>query len=127
MSEVTWDLEALYADTAAWEADFAQLRSKAEAFAAFKGKLAESPAVLKAAIEASDIVIMTDQPSRIADAMAISRRTLTISRQNIWFALAVKGLVLALSALGMSNMWIAIFSDVGVAVLCILNAMRCLK
>ena len=54
MSEVTWDLEALYADTAAWEADFAQLRSKAEAFAAFKGKLSESPAVLKAAIEASD-------------------------------------------------------------------------
>ena len=54
MSEVTWDLEALYADTAAWEADFAQLRSKAETFAAFKGRLAESPAVLKSAIEASD-------------------------------------------------------------------------
>jgi Cd2+/Zn2+-exporting ATPase len=80
-----------------------------------------------AAIEASDIVIMTDQLERIADAVSISRRTLSISRQNIVFALAVKGLVLALSALGMSNMWIAIFSDVGVAVLCILNSMRTLR
>ena len=80
-----------------------------------------------AAIEASDIVIMTDQPSKIADAVAISRRVLQISKQNIVFALAVKALVLLLSALGMSNMWIAIFSDVGVAVLCILNAMRCLR
>ena len=80
-----------------------------------------------AAIEASDIVIMTDQLERIADAVAISRRTLSISRQNIVFALAVKGLVLALSALGMSNMWVAIFSDVGVAMLCILNSMRTLR
>ena len=80
-----------------------------------------------AAIEAADIVLMDDKPSKIAQAMKISRRTLGIVRQNIIFALAVKGLVLILSAMGLSNMWEAVFADVGVAVLAILNAMRALN
>lgn len=80
-----------------------------------------------AAIEAADIVLMDDKPSKIAQAMQISRRTLGIVRQNIIFALAVKGLVLILSAMGLSNMWEAVFADVGVAVLAILNAMRALN
>lgn len=80
-----------------------------------------------AAIEAADIVLMDDKPSKIAEAMRISRRTLGIVRQNIVFALAVKAAVLVLSALGMSNMWEAVFADVGVAVLAILNAMRALS
>ncbi len=80
-----------------------------------------------AAIEAADIVLMDDKPSKIAQAMKISRRTLGIVRQNIIFALTVKGLVLILSAMGLSNMWEAVFADVGVAVLAILNAMRALN
>ena len=80
-----------------------------------------------AAIEAADIVLMDDKPSKIAHAIAIARRTLSIVRQNIVFALAVKLLVLILSALGLANMWEAVFADVGVSVLAILNAMRCLR
>ena len=80
-----------------------------------------------AAIEAADIVLMDDKPSKIAKAMFIARRTLAIVRQNIIFALAIKGLVLLLSAMGLSNMWEAVFADVGVAVLAILNAMRALR
>ena len=80
-----------------------------------------------AAIEAADIVLMDDKPSKIATAIQIARRTLTIVRQNIVFALGVKALVLILSALGMANMWAAVFADVGVSVLAILNAMRALQ
>ena len=80
-----------------------------------------------AAIEAADIVLMDDKPSKLADAIRIARRTLAIVRQNIVFALAVKFLVLALSAAGAANMWEAVFADVGVAFLAILNAMRCLR
>ena len=80
-----------------------------------------------AAIEAADVVIMTDEPSRIATAMKISRKTLGIVKQNIVFALGVKILVLILAAIGMANMWLAVFADVGVAVLAILNAMRALR
>lgn len=80
-----------------------------------------------AAIEAADIVIMDDKPSRIADAMAISRKTLSIVYQNIVFALAVKALVLILGAFGIATMWEAVFADVGVAVIAILNAMRALN
>lgn len=80
-----------------------------------------------AAIEAADIVLMDDRPSKIADAIRISRRTLTIVRQNIVFALGVKLLVLLLGALGMANLWEAVFADVGVSVLATLNAMRTLK
>ncbi len=80
-----------------------------------------------AAIEAADIVIMTDEPSKIAQAMRISRKTLQIVKQNIVFAIGVKVLVLILAALGMASMWAAVFADVGVAFLAILNAMRTLK
>ena len=79
-----------------------------------------------AAIEAADVVIMTDEPSKIALAMRISRKTLGIVKQNIAFALGVKILVLILAAFGIANMWLAVFADVGVAVLAILNAMRAL-
>ncbi len=77
-----------------------------------------------AAIEAADIVIMNDQPSKIATAMAISRKTLIIVKQNIAFALGIKALVLVMAAFGMASMWAAVFADVGVAFLAILNAMR---
>ncbi len=80
-----------------------------------------------AAIEAADIVIMTDEPSKIAKAVAISRRTLRIVRQNIVFAIGVKLLILLLAALGFATMWAAVFADVGVAFIAILNAMRALK
>lgn len=80
-----------------------------------------------AAIEAADIVLMDDQPSKIAAAIGIARKTLRIVKQNIVFALAVKLLVLALGAMGMANMWEAVFADVGVSVLAILNATRALK
>lgn len=79
-----------------------------------------------AAIEAADIVLMDDKPSRIVDAIRISRKTLRIVRQNIIFALGVKGLALLLGALGYASMWMAVFADVGVAFIAILNAMRCL-
>lgn len=80
-----------------------------------------------AAIEAADVVLMDDKPSKLAEAVRISRRTLRIVHQNIAFALVVKALVLVLGALGMATMWEAVFADVGVMVLAILNAMRALK
>lgn len=80
-----------------------------------------------AAIEAADVVIMTDEPSKIARAVTISRRTLAIVRQNIVFAIGVKVLILVLAACGMASMWAAVFGDVGVAVIAILNSMRALK
>lgn len=80
-----------------------------------------------AAIEAADIVIMDDKPSRIADAIAISRKTLRIVHQNIVFALAVKAIVMIMGAFGVATMWEAVFADVGVAVIAILNAMRALN
>lgn len=80
-----------------------------------------------AAIEAADIVLMDDRPSKIAAAIRIAKKTRRIVRQNIIFALAVKALVLALGALGIATMWEAVFADVGVSVIAILNAMRALK
>lgn len=80
-----------------------------------------------AAIEAADVVIMTDEPSRIATAMKIARKTLGIVNQNIVFALAVKVVVLALGAFGYASMWAAVFADVGVSVIAILNAIRALN
>ena len=80
-----------------------------------------------AAIEAADIVIMTDEPSKIATAIKISKKTLKIANQNIIFAIGVKILVLILSALGLTTMWAAIFADVGVTILAILNAFRALN
>lgn len=79
-----------------------------------------------AAIEAADIVIMNDEPSKIATAIGISRKTLRIVYENITFALGVKFVILILGALGMANMWLAVFADVGVSVIAILNATRAL-
>ena len=80
-----------------------------------------------AAIEAADIVLMDDDPARIATAIKISRRTLGIVYQNIVFALAVKAACLVLGAMGIANMWVAIFADVGVMVIAVLNAVRALS
>ncbi len=80
-----------------------------------------------AAIEAADAVLMDDDPAKIADAIAIARRSVRISRQNIVFALSVKALILLLGAFGYAGMWLAVFADVGVSVIAILNAMRCLR
>lgn len=80
-----------------------------------------------AAIEAADIVIMTDEPSKIAVAIRISRKTLGIVKQNIVFAIGIKVLVLLLAAIGLASMWLAVFADVGVCVIAILNAVRALK
>ena len=79
-----------------------------------------------AAIEAADVVLMDDRPTKIVTAMTIARKTVTIVRENIWFALGVKALVLVLGALNLASMWAAVFADVGVAVIAIFNAMRAL-
>lgn len=80
-----------------------------------------------AAIEAADVVFMDDKPSKLADAIRIARKTRAIVRQNVVFALAVKLLVMVLGAFGVANMWEAVFADVGVSVIAILNAMRALR
>ena len=79
-----------------------------------------------AAIEAADIVLMDDDPLKIAKAIKISRKCMRVVYQNIVFALGVKLLCLALGAFGLANMWLAIFADVGVMVIAVLNAIRCL-
>ena len=80
-----------------------------------------------AAIDAADVVVMDDKPSRIADAIALSRRTIAIARANVWLAIGVKVAVLVLATVGLATMWMAVFADVGVTVLAVLNAMRSLK
>lgn len=80
-----------------------------------------------AAIEAADVVIMDDKPSKVAAAIRLARRTMRIVRENIVFALAVKGIILVLGAMGLANMWLAVFADVGVSVLAICNAMRAMR
>lgn len=80
-----------------------------------------------AAIEAADIVLMDDKPSNIARAIGVARKTMCIVHQNIVFAIGVKVLILVLAALGIANMWLAVFGDVGVAVIAILNAMRAMR
>ena len=80
-----------------------------------------------AAIEAADMVIMNDQPSKLAQMMSISKKTMTIVKENIIFALGVKAAVLVLSALGLVGMWAAVFADVGVSMIAIMNALRCLS
>ena len=80
-----------------------------------------------AAIEAADVVLMDDKPSKIALAIRIARRTLAIARQNVWFAIGVKVAVLILASFGLATLWLAVFADVGVTVLAVLNAMRALK
>ena len=80
-----------------------------------------------AAIEAADVVLMDDDPMKIAKAIRISRKCISIVWQNIIFALGIKALCLVLGALGIADMWAAIFADVGVMVLAVLNAIRALK
>lgn len=80
-----------------------------------------------AAIEAADVVLMDDQPSKIAMAVRIARRTLRIARQNVWFAIGIKVAILGLATVGLGTMWMAVFADVGVTVLAVLNAMRALR
>ena len=80
-----------------------------------------------AAIEAADVVLMDDQPSKIALAIRIARRTLAIAKQNVWFAISVKVAVLLLATVGLATLWMAVFADVGVTVLAVLNAMRALR
>ncbi len=80
-----------------------------------------------AAIEAADIVLMDDKPSTIARAIRVARKTMRIVHQTIVFAIGVKLLILALAAVGIANMWLAVFGDVGVAVIAILNAMRAMN
>lgn len=80
-----------------------------------------------AAIEAADVVLMDDKPSKIAVAVRIARRTIRIARQNVWFAIGVKVSILALAVAGLGTMWMAVFADVGVTVLAVFNAMRALS
>jgi Cd2+/Zn2+-exporting ATPase len=80
-----------------------------------------------AAIEASDVVLMTDEPSKLLTAILIARRTNRVVRQNIAFALGVKALILVLGALGLVSMWAAVFGDVGVALLAVLNSLRTIR
>ena len=80
-----------------------------------------------AAIEAADVVLMDDDPLKIATALKISRKCLRIVKENIWFSIGVKLIVLILGAVGMANLWAAIFADVGVTVIAVLNAMRCMR
>ena len=80
-----------------------------------------------AAIESADVVLMDDKPSKIADAIKIARKTMRIVWENIIFALGVKAVILVLGALGIANMWLAVFGDVGVLIIAILNAMRCMR
>jgi len=80
-----------------------------------------------AAIEAADVVLMDDKPSKVATAVKIARRTLRIAKENTWFAIGIKILVLLLAAFGIATMWMAVFADVGVTVLAVLNAMRALR
>ncbi len=80
-----------------------------------------------AAIEAADVVLMDDKPSKISVAVRIARRTIRIARQNVWFAIGVKVSILALAAVGLGTMWMAVFADVGVTVLAVFNAMRALS
>ncbi len=80
-----------------------------------------------AAIEAADVVLMDDKPTKVARAIAIARRTLNIARQNVWFAIGVKLAVLVLATFGIATMWMAVFADVGVTVIAVLNSMRALN
>ena len=77
-----------------------------------------------AAIESADIVLMDDKPSKIPTAIKIARKTMRIVRENIWFSLIIKALIVILTVVGFTNMWIAVFGDVGVLIIATLNAMR---
>ena len=80
-----------------------------------------------AAIEAADVVLMDDKPSKIATAIHIAKKTNCIANENVWFSIGIKVLVLVLATLGIANMWLAVLADVGVTVLAVLNSMRTLR
>ena len=80
-----------------------------------------------AAVAAADVVLMTDQPQKVAAAIRIARKTISIARENILFALGVKAVILILGVLGLASLWLAVFGDVGVAALATLNAARALR
>ena len=80
-----------------------------------------------AAIEAADVVLMDDQPSKIATAIRIARRTICIAHENVWSAIGIKIAILVLASIGLGTMWMAVFADVGVTVLAVFNAMRALR
>ena len=80
-----------------------------------------------AAIEAADVVLMDDKPSRLVDAIKISRRTMNVVWQNIYASIGIKVAIMALNAVGLGNMWLAVFGDVGVCILAVGNAARVLK
>ena len=80
-----------------------------------------------AAIEAADVVIMTDEPSKLVEAIQVAKATRRIAQQNIVIALSIKGIFLVLGALGLAGMWEAVFADVGVALIAVFNAMRIMK
>ena len=80
-----------------------------------------------AAIEASDVVIMDDDPAKVAEAVYISKRSVSVAKQNVWLCFGVKLVVMLLGALGIVGMWAAVFADVGVSLIAVLNAMRCMK
>ena len=82
---------------------------------------------LTAAIEAADIVLMTDELSKIDEAIIISEKTMRIAKQNIVFAIGIKIIVMLLGTVGIANMWMAVFADVGVSLIAVLNSMRILK
>ena len=81
----------------------------------------------EAAIDAADVVLMDDSPSKIALAVRIARRTIRIARENVGFAIGVKVAILVLATMGLGTMWMAVFADVGVTVIAVLNAMRALR
>jgi Cd2+/Zn2+-exporting ATPase len=133
--------ELLPADKVEWIDKFVNLKSVNRKSIAFVGDgINDAPVLARAdvgiamgglgsdaAIEAADVVLMDDQPSKIAIAIRIARRTIAIAQQNIWFAIIVKIAVLLLAAFGLSTMWMAVFADVGVTVIAVLNAMRALS
>ena len=81
----------------------------------------------EAAIDAADVVLMDDSPSKIALAVRIARRTIRIARENVGFAIGVKVAILVLATMGLGTMWMAVFADVGVTVIAVFNAMRALR
>ena len=92
-----------------------------------RGYLSQSGYTIGTEAEGADVVIMNDQPSKLADAVQIARKTRTIVTQNIVFVLAIKFLVLLLGALGHATMWMAVFADVGVAIIAVMNSLRILR
>ena len=135
-----WHTELLPADKVRYVEQYL-MEKKAESTLAFVGDgINDAPVLARAdigiamgglgsdaAIEAADVVLMDDEPTKIATSIHIARRTIAIARQNIAFAIGIKVAVLLLAAAGLATMWLAAFADVGVTVLAVLNAMRALR